>query len=122
MKNLILILIATFIGYAGFSQVNVRGYFRSDGTYVKPHVRTAPDSNPYNNYSYPGNYNPNTGSYSTGNASTYLKNYYKTDSYNYKPSSGYTNYNYNYSNSNLLKNYTNKLKSNTNNYYYDPFK
>ena len=49
------------------NKVNVRGYFRSNGTYVKPHTRTAPDGNPYNNYSYPGNYNPNTGKVTSGN-------------------------------------------------------
>jgi hypothetical protein len=43
------------------AQVNVGGYYRSNGTYVKPHKRTAPDSVRSNNYSYPGNYNPNSG-------------------------------------------------------------
>ena len=57
-------------------RVKVREYFRKDGTYVKSHYRTAPDSNPYNNYSYPGNYNPKTGRYSTGKPSTYLNRYY----------------------------------------------
>lgn len=39
----------------------VNGYTRKDGTYVAPHYRTAPDSNPYNNYSTRGNTNPYTG-------------------------------------------------------------
>jgi hypothetical protein len=43
------------------AQVRVDGYYRRDGTYVQPHYRTSPDSNPYNNSGYPGNYNPNTG-------------------------------------------------------------
>ena len=43
------------------AQVNVRGYTRSDGTYVQPYQRTAPDYTLTNNYSYPGNYNPNSG-------------------------------------------------------------
>lgn len=30
--------------------VYVHGYSRSDGTYVQPHYRSAPDGNPYNNY------------------------------------------------------------------------
>ena len=30
--------------------VYVHGYSRSDGTYVRPHYRSAPDGNPYNNY------------------------------------------------------------------------
>ena len=43
------------------AQVNVDGYYRNNGTYVQPHRRTAPDDSRLNNYSYPGNYNPNTG-------------------------------------------------------------
>jgi hypothetical protein len=43
------------------SDVDVRGYYRKDGTYVKPYSRTKPDGIKSNNYSYPGNYNPNTG-------------------------------------------------------------
>ena len=54
----------------------VRGYYRADGTYVRPHYRTNPDGNPYNNYSFPGNYNPNTGKITPGNPDTYLNRYY----------------------------------------------
>lgn len=43
------------------SDVDVRGYYRKDGTYVKPYSRTKPDGIKSNNYGYPGNYNPNTG-------------------------------------------------------------
>ena len=57
-------------------RVRVRGYYRKDGTYVKPHYRTAPDGNPYNNYSYPGNYNPNTGKITPGDPQKYLDRYY----------------------------------------------
>ena len=32
--------------------VSVDGYFRSNGTYVMPHIRTSPDSSIYNNFSY----------------------------------------------------------------------
>jgi hypothetical protein len=32
--------------------VNVRPHFRSNGTYVDGHIRTRPDGNPYNNFSY----------------------------------------------------------------------
>ena len=56
-------------------RVYIRGYYRSDGTYVRPHYRTVPDSNPLNNYSTPGNYNPNTGRVTTGNLNTYLNRY-----------------------------------------------
>lgn len=58
------------------AQVKVKGYYRKDGTYVKPHYRSNPDGNPYNNWSYPGNTNPYTGKTATGNPDTYLKNYY----------------------------------------------
>ena len=30
--------------------VSVSGYSRKDGSYVKPHYRSAPDGNPNNNY------------------------------------------------------------------------
>jgi len=36
--------------------VPVKGYSREDGTWVKPHSRTKPDGNPYNNRSYSGNH------------------------------------------------------------------
>ena len=32
--------------------VHVNGYFKEDGTYVSPHVRTAPDGILENNLSY----------------------------------------------------------------------
>ena len=57
------------------ARVRVEGYYRKDGTYVRPHYRSNPDGNPYNNWSFPGNYNPNTRRMSPGNPSTYLKNY-----------------------------------------------
>jgi hypothetical protein len=41
--------------------VPVRGYTRSDGSYVAPYIRSAPDGNPYNNYSTQDNVNPYTG-------------------------------------------------------------
>lgn len=51
------------------ARVSVRGYTRKDGTYVAPHYRSDPDGSIYNNYSYPGNYNPNTGSITPGGTS-----------------------------------------------------
>ncbi len=74
--------------------VSVSGYYRANGTYVKGYERTSPDGNPYNNYSYPGNYNPNTGSITGGNASTYLNNYYKNSSSGYTSPSTYSSYTY----------------------------
>lgn len=62
MKKLILLAACLSMGTAAAAKdVYVRGYVRSDGTYVQPHYRSAPDSNPYNNYSTSPNYNPYTG-------------------------------------------------------------
>lgn len=58
-----------------FCDVFVDGVFRRNGTYVRPHYRSSPDRNPYNNYSFPGNVNPYTGKRATGNDDTYLKRY-----------------------------------------------
>lgn len=40
----------------------VQGYTRSNGTYVQPHYRSAPNSTVQDNYSFQGNSNPYTGS------------------------------------------------------------
>ena len=37
---------------AAQAYVSVDGYYRGNGTYVAPHIRTSPDGNPYNNFSY----------------------------------------------------------------------
>ena len=73
---MIILMIAVDICQAQ-SRVRVRGYFKKDGTYVRPHYRTAPDGIPYNNYSFPGNYNPNTGRITTGDPAKYLERYYR---------------------------------------------
>jgi hypothetical protein len=41
--------------------VPVRGYVKKDGTYVAPHMRSAPDGTTSNNWSTQGNVNPYTG-------------------------------------------------------------
>lgn len=53
----------------------VSPYYRGD-TFVGSYYRTDADSNPYNNYGFPGNFNPNTGQITPGNPDTYLSNYY----------------------------------------------
>jgi hypothetical protein len=50
---------------ASTSDVAVRGYYRSDGTYVQPHMRSAPDNTRSNNFSSRGNTNPYTGARGT---------------------------------------------------------
>ena len=52
---IILILTGTVYArnpYAAPATVQVRGYTRSNGTYVAPHVRTAPDGIKSNNLSF----------------------------------------------------------------------
>jgi len=76
LATLLLVAVALLPAIDVDAAVSVRGYFRKDGTYVKPHYRSAPDGNPYNNWSFPGNTNPYTGKVAPGNPSTYLDNYY----------------------------------------------
>lgn len=45
-----LLALAAFITLESHAQTHVRGYFRSNGTYVQPHIRSAPDSSKWNNY------------------------------------------------------------------------
>jgi hypothetical protein len=47
------------------ADVSVQGYFRSDGTYVRPHMRTAPNDSLADNWSTYGNVNPYTGEVGT---------------------------------------------------------
>ena len=51
MKTVILtfsfILVFSSLSYA---DTHVKGYYRKDGTYVKPHVRSDPDGKKWNNY------------------------------------------------------------------------
>jgi hypothetical protein len=42
-------------------------------------MRSAPDGNPYNNWSFPDNVNPYTGEIAKGDPETYLRNYYRSD-------------------------------------------
>lgn len=60
MKRTLLITVLFLAGTA-FAQVDVNGYYRSDGTYVAPYHRTAPNNTISDNYSTKGNINPYTG-------------------------------------------------------------
>ena len=61
MKNLLFLIAFLFTTALSFAQVSVSGYYRSNGTYVQPHQRTAPNSTRNDNYSTVGNVNPYTG-------------------------------------------------------------
>ena len=60
MRKLLLAVVAiATISPAFAGQVN--GYYRSNGTYVAPYERSAPDRTVTNNWSFQGNVNPYTG-------------------------------------------------------------
>jgi len=61
MRILLAFLALAVIPAVASADVYVRGYTRSDGTYVQPHYRSNPDGIKSNNWSYPGNTNPYTG-------------------------------------------------------------
>lgn len=69
MKQLLILLFLFSSSILSFAQVHVRGYYRKNGTYVQPHERTRPNHTITDNYSYPGNFNPNIGRI-TGDATT----------------------------------------------------
>ncbi len=87
------LVLVSFITVSLAEAQRVRGYFRQNGTYVQPYYRTNPDKNPYNNYSFPGNHNPNTGRITPGNPDTYLNRYYNP-SYRGLNSPSYSPYKY----------------------------
>lgn len=113
MKNFyFLILLLT--SFWSFSQVQVRGYYRKDGTYVRPHVRTAPNSTVTDNYSYQGNYNPNLEYNSPLPKSTY--NYYNNSSNNSSSGKEWVNGYYRKDGTYVSGYYRNKKNSNNNSY------
>ena len=56
-----LVFILSFINISFSQDVQVKGHYRSNGTYVKPHYRSAPNGTVFDNYSTKGNTNPYTG-------------------------------------------------------------
>lgn len=65
MKKSISIITFVFmlltIASSALSDQLVGGYFRQDGTYVEPYVRSSPNQARSDNYSSQGNVNPYTG-------------------------------------------------------------
>ncbi len=90
MKKLIIIISFFIVALFSASKAEayyVRGYYRSNGTYVSGYQRSMPNAYTYDNYSY------TKPSYSNGYG--YNKSY-SYPSYSYK-SSWYTPYRYSYS-------------------------
>ena len=64
MRLALITAVCAFMGGVAFAQTPdhlVRGYERSDGTYVAPHYQTNPNATRNDNYSTRGNVNPYTG-------------------------------------------------------------
>lgn len=87
LRKLAAIIVSTILAVVIFASVadasvHVRGYFRTNGTFVTPHYRSDPDGYFWNNWSTAGNYNPYTGKIGTRNYSGYGSSYrYYTSSY-----------------------------------------
>lgn len=90
MKKAGRIIISIILGVSMFLAVSapvdaytsVRGYYRSNGTYVKPYVRSNPNGLKYDNYGYSprqGSYNSTYGRSTYWNTPTYItdRNYYE---------------------------------------------
>ena len=90
MKRSLTILLAVAIVFLATmtadADVHVRGYFRSNGTYVQPHYRSNPDGNFYNNWSTSPNVNPYTGSVGTRITPSYSSGSYSVQTLPYRPS------------------------------------
>ncbi len=70
MKTLLVMVALASAAAAGAQSAHeVRGYTRSDGTYVAPHYQSNADTTKLNNYSTQGNVNPYTGQ--TGHVDPY---------------------------------------------------
>lgn len=96
MKRLITIMVVLVVVFAttltADAAVYVRGYTRSNGTYVPTHYRSNPDGNFYNNWSTYPNVNPYTGSMGTRLTPSYSGSYYyRMPSYT-SPISPFTHY------------------------------
>ncbi len=62
MKKIFLTLSLCLLCSTSFAKhTNVKGYYRSNGTYVQPHHRNGPNHTQYDNFSTKGNVNPYTG-------------------------------------------------------------
>ncbi|MCT4599983.1 MAG: hypothetical protein N4A32_03705 [Marinifilaceae bacterium] len=92
LKRLIVIFTLLILSITCLAQVNpnkvwVNGYYRSNGTYVRGHWRTAPNHTNIDNYSTRGNVNPYTGKpgYISPDSYGLYKNTYRSNYSSYKP-------------------------------------
>jgi hypothetical protein len=91
------------IPQAADAYIKVKGYYRSNGTYVQPYVRSVPNALKYDNYSYKGGslYNPSYSS-SRSYSSSWYTPAWTTDSTYYSGKSLYNSKSSSFSRSSLL--------------------
>lgn len=77
---LVVCCVASFAGAALAGQV--RGYYRSNGTYVQPHYRSNPDGDKSNNYGPSKSYSDRNNPYGRDNDRDGTPNYQDTDDNN----------------------------------------
>lgn len=82
MKKLLVALIVASVSSLAAADNYVRPYVKNDGTFVEGHYKSAPDRNPYNNYSTQGNSNPYTGQQGSRDAYQVQQQYQQQPSYN----------------------------------------
>lgn len=101
LKKLFIVVavIALFLQFTAqsFAYVSVSGYYRSNGTYVRPYVRSDPNGIRYDNYGYTGGSSYNNSYYDSGYSSNWYKPSYSTDSNYYYGRSLYNSYRSSYS-------------------------
>ena len=85
------LLLTTVTAFA--QDVYVQGYYRSDGTYVQPHYRSAPNNTTLDNWSTMGNINPYTGQAGTKDPYAGMQNNYSSAQRKYLNQSYVPSYN-----------------------------
>jgi len=93
------ISISVFFAMPSYAYVSVKGYYRSNGTYVNPYVRSSPNALKYDNYSYKSGslYNKSYYSPSRSYSNSWYQPSYSTDPYYYTGKSLYNSGNSYYS-------------------------
>ena len=100
MKKLFgfLVILGLFfsITHSVFAYTSVKGYYRSNGTYVQPHVRSSPNALKYDNYSYKSGdlYNKSYYAPTKNHPSSWNTPSWYTDSSYYSGKVLYNSYNY----------------------------
>jgi hypothetical protein len=93
MTILVILVVVCATTLTADAAVRVRGYYRSNGTYVQPHYRSNPDGNFWNNWSTYPNINPYTGAIGTRRTPSYSGSYsWSSPSYNWGSSSSWGGY------------------------------